>query len=530
MNPAIKLFLMIATFLTGGSFFTEAATSITRHGITWEFDKNYTTGQYANGDPWVVGPVVITQITPTPTAGRNGTVINPELGRTQGFDDRIPSNNPYSESLNVGNNLPLTVAANSSVVSSISSDGSVQYVTVSTYVVLTVVSAAPASGSFRPPYIGVGSRASAFNASQLDYTKLQKLAPPSGTPDLTTVANYFEKVWYEQDLTWTGRELHTSYMAPSGYGRDMANRTGDAALLLNLNYTNAQKEALLIRLVQYGIDIYGILLNGGKWNADGGHNNGRVMPLLTAAAALNNSTLKAQLDGSTMRFQEFQQTFFVTQADVNIKDRIPTNGRAQDNYSASDIGMPEWGVRHDEEPRKDNNRWDSPYRDSGNTSKTATAMVARVLGLRSTVNWEPLFQYQERHLNYEQSAGYGGEFNSNPTPNFHKQFYNTHKNAVPGSSGPAANPPPAAFSPGDRIQVSNVTNVRGSGALTATLLGVQAAGSNGTIVGGPVGPDSNNVTWWQVNFDTGVDGWTGQENYIKVSSSQPVRPTGLRAE
>ena len=527
MKPAAKLFLLIAVFFAGGALFTEAATSITRHGVTWKFDKDYTTGQYANGDSWVVGPVVITQITPTPTAGLNGTVINPQRGRTQGFDNRIPSNNPYSETLNVGNNLPLTVAANSSVVSSISSDGTVRYVTVGTYAILTVVSAPPAAGSFRPCYIGAGSRASLFNANNLDYTKLQKLAPPASTPDIATVASYFDRVWYEQDLTWTGRELHTSYMAVSGYGRDMANRTGDAALLLNLNYTDAQKKDLLIRLTQYGIDIYGILLNGGAWNADGGHNNGRLSPLLVAAGALNDSRLKAQLAGSGMKFQEFQQTFIVTQADVDLTARVPTNGRPIANYTSGDIGMAEWGIRHDEQPEKDNNLWGSPYRDSANCPKTATAMAARVMGLRATVNWEALFLYQDRHLNYEQGSSYGGEFNSNPTPAFHKAFYNAHKNAVPGSGGA---PPPAAFSPGDRIQVSQNTNVRGSGALTATLLGVQVAGSIGTIVGGPVGPDSNNIIWWQVNFDTGVDGWTGQDNYTKIVSSRPVPPTGLRVK
>lgn len=530
MNQAIKLFLLVVGFLVRGSLFTEAATSMTRHGVTWEFDENYTTGQYANGDPWVVGPVVITQITPTPTAGRSGTVVNPERGRTQGFDNRMGSNNPYSESLNVGNNLPLTVPVNNSVVSSISRADTVAYTKIDTYAVLTVVSTPPAAGSFRPPYIGSGSRASAFNASQLDYTKLQKLAPPSGTPDLTTVANHFDRLWYEQDLTWTGREMRTSYMASNGYGKDMAIKTGDAALLLNLNYTNAQKEALLIRFVQYGIDIHGILLDGGVWNADGGHNCGRLSPILVAAAALNSSTLKAQVVGASIKFQEFQQTFFVSQADVNLTNRTAINGKPISNYTTADIGMPEWGVTHTATPSKDNNRWDGPYRDIAGGQLTGPAMAARVMGLRTLVNWDAFFQYQERHLNYEQSAGYGGEFDSNPTPAFHKAFYNAHKNAVPGSGGVPIDPPLSAFSLGDRIQVSKDTMVRSSGALAATLLGVQTAGSIGTIVGGPVGPDSNNIIWWQVDFATGVDGWTGQDNYVKTVSSPPVPPTGLRVE
>ena len=525
MKPAAKLFLSIAVLLAGMPLVSDAASSVTRHGVTWEFDKDYITGQYANGDWFVKGPVTITRITPIPTAGRNGTVINPERSRTQGFDDRFGSN-PYDNALNVGKNLPITVAADSSVVSSISKSAVSTYTQLETFAILTVVNVAPAAGSFRPSYTSSGSRASTFNINQLDYSKLQKLTPPSGTPNITTVAGYFENPWYEQDLSWTGRYLHPSYMASNGYGKDMAVKTGDAALLLNLSYTDAQKEPLLIRFVQYGIDIYGILLDGGEWDADGGHNPGRLAPLVVAAGVLNDSRLKAQVAGSIMKFQEFQQTFFVSQADVNLTARVATNGRPIYNYSAKDIGMPEWGLRHSSSPEKDNNDWMSPYRDICGGQLTGLAMAARVMGLRTIVNWEPLFQYQERHLNYEQSAGYGGEFNSNATPGFHKAFYNAHKNAVPG--GTPIDPPLSAFLPGDRIQLSKDTNVRSSGVLAAPLLGVQVSGSIGTIVSGPLGPDSNNIIWWQVDFATGVDGWTGQDSYIKITSTPPVPPTGLR--
>src|SRR6478752_1172307 len=96
-----------------------AASSVTQHGVTWTFDKNYTTGQYANGDGWVVGPVTITAISPAPAIGQNGTVVNPVLGSTQGYDNRFGFNE-YNDALNVGNKLPTTIAVNSSVVSTIS--------------------------------------------------------------------------------------------------------------------------------------------------------------------------------------------------------------------------------------------------------------------------------------------------------------------------------------------------------------------------------------------------------------------------
>ena len=149
-----------------------------------------------------------------------------------------------------------------------------------------------------------------------------------------TVAGYFEKTWYEQDLDWTGRFLHTPYMADNGYGKDMALTTGDAALLLQLDYTNAQKAPLLITFVQYGIDIYGILTRA---------ETGMPMAVTTAAGSLRcwllrpcsmTAALKAKFAGSAKKFQEFQQTFTVTQADVNMTGRVGTNGDPVYNYTS----------------------------------------------------------------------------------------------------------------------------------------------------------------------------------------------------
>jgi hypothetical protein len=83
---------------------------------------------------------------------------------------------------------------------------------------------------------------------------------------------------------------------------------------------------------------------------------------------------------------------------------------------------------------------------------------------------------------------------------------------------------------GDRVELSANTNVRSSGALTATLLGTQLALAKGTIIGGPIGKDANNITWWQLDYDTGVDGWCGQDNFVKIPAVKPSKPTGLKTE
>lgn len=513
-----------------------AATSVSRNGVTWNFSADRQVGQYCNGDWWVVGPVTITSISPASVnvSGyvTNGSMRNPGTGSTQGFDNRfIAAYNPYNDALNVGNKLPQTLPADSSLVSAVSAPAYQQWGMIQSYSVLTVVSAPPAAGSFRPSYTGNGSRASRWKESDLNYGALQRLSRTGmSLPSMTDLASDFQRTWFEIDLAWTGRYMHTPYQALNGYGKDMAIKTGNAALLLNLDYTNAEKRDLLVGLVQYGIDIAGIRTNGGRWYDTGGHNVGRLSPLLVAAAALNATELRNHCAGSALGFSEYCQTFFVTQADVD-RPHYTADGRPRLPYTSANIGMPEWGETHNDNPSRDANNWNAFYRDICGGQFTAPAMAARVMGLRGVCAWEPFFLYQERHLNYEQGSSYGGEFNSNPTPAFHKQFYNAHKNAVPGSGGnPVDPPPPVGFALGDRIQVTKNTNVRVSGALTATLLGVQVANSEGTLVAGPTGPDVNNITWWQVDFDTGVDGWTGQDNYIKSTQDKPRIPTWIGAE
>jgi hypothetical protein len=103
-------------------------------------------------------------------------------------------------------------------------------------------------------------------------------------------------------------------------------------------------------------------------------------------------------------------------------------------------------------------------------------------------------------------------------------------NLLKSTSPPPPPPPVVTYAIGDRVELSANTNVRSSGALTATLLGAQLALAKGTIIGGPVGKDANNITWWQLDYDTGVDGWCGQDNFVKIPAVKPSKPTGLKTE
>jgi hypothetical protein len=432
--------------------------TLTKNDVTWTFSESKQVGQYANGDWWVVGPVTITSVTPdtirTTGSERHGMMVNPGNGDYtepapgsgvtpwHGFDSRIQWHE-YKANLNVA--LPYTAAVNSSVVKSVShvpdvpagrSTGHPLYI--KDYQILTVVAVAPASNSFRPPYRGDGSRTSTWTKADLKYNKLAmrpKAQVLTYLPDKAALEAAFSNVWFEYSGAWLGRYTHPFYMAPSGYGRDIANNTGDAALLLNLDYTAAEKESLLIGLVQYGIDIAGIIAKGGSWMADGGHNIGRLSPLIIAAFVLDDTTLKNYTKGIAQKFQEYQQTFFVEQADIDRNGLVGSagNGDFPVLYAPRDLGMPEWGIRHGSGfPTWDNNFWQASYRDINGGAFTAPAMAAKVMGARAYIDYEPFFKYAERHVDFERSSSYGGELSSNFTPGFHSDFHGAFNDAPLG--------------------------------------------------------------------------------------------------
>ncbi len=394
-----------------------AATSVSQFGITWTFDHNYTMGVFANNDPWVVGPVTVIGISPSSTniSGRvkNGSMVNPSGGgETQGYDSSMAIS--YSAALNKGLNLPLVLPAGSSLVSSISQDGAGVLPQLKTAAILTILASAPPAGSFRPAYCG-SDKTIKFNKSNLDYSKLAKLEPTSSTPSLATVERMFERPWLDHTPNWSARYLHPLDNMPD-YGREIADNVGVGALILHLNFTDAQKETLLIRFVQLGIDLYGIVANGGEdnWNADGGHASGRKWPILFAGIVLNDSDMKAI--GTTTRYKSYLspypafgedlQTFYISQSDIDLKGHKDADGMAQEDYIPGDLGKPEWGIRHYESPLKDDRAWVSDTKSVYRRCCTATAwggiaLAAHIMNAKTLWNHNAFFDYMDRYMAVE---------------------------------------------------------------------------------------------------------------------------------
>ena len=100
--------------------------------------------------------------------------------------------------------------------------------------------------------------------------------------------------------------------------------------------------------------------------------------------------------------------------------------------------------------------------------------------------------------------------------------------ATPSATpSPTPLPPSTKFKNGDSIKASpNQAYVRSSAG--GDLLGNQPVDTVGTVMDGPVWgsvPDTGQgVYWWAIDFPSGVDGWVGEDNLVKVSAVPTPTP------
>ena len=332
--PRLQL-IILCLIITMFCQFAYATTQVSKHGITWTFDSDYTVGQFANGDHWVLDQgsgVTVTQVDPAPTIWNNGYVhgsmINPMPSSAQGYDGLSYLSISYDPALSVS--FPVILSGGDSLVSTRSKTteppdcdagagimgwrevgGACRkdnFIRLYRAAVLTVVSQIPSNNGanvFRPPYAGNSKPLYLTSSLHRDLLPKLSLSSKPSISYLNEVAGYFENVWIEHKIGWTGEFVHPLKNMPV-YGREIGQVVQVAASLLMLDYTEAELEPLLINFVQHGIDLYAITENGGSWNADGGHSNGRKWPIIFAGIILDDEGMKYVDAG----FGEDGQTYF----------------------------------------------------------------------------------------------------------------------------------------------------------------------------------------------------------------------------
>lgn len=426
------LCIIAFSFLSLGQAPAEEANHISQYGITWTFDKAYPIGQFCTGDYWVRGPVTVIKITTdlhapgfAPQPGEDGSMVNPGTDNKQGYDNRLAS---YDAKLNaaliggkpISANNPLVLKVNSSLVSMVSwlykseqdtEPGTPKFnggtkaprPVTRAGAVLTVLPSAPVAGSFRPPYAG-NDKTVKFNVKGLDLSKLKNLAPVAATPNPESLAKQMERPWLDHVNEYLGAMVHPSENMPN-YGREIAQILSQVALLLHVDFSklpgNPAKDKLLAQFVQFGIDCTGIADNGGGWPANGGHHLGRKWPILFAGVMLNDSHMKDVGHWKT-RFQEDEQTFYVTQAEVDITHspqwKPDKRGGAPEPYTKENIGLPEWGIGHAVQPTADNREWRATYRGINTPIYPGFVLAARLMGQEEAWNHQALFDYTDRWM------------------------------------------------------------------------------------------------------------------------------------
>lgn len=311
--------------------------------------------------------------------------------------------------------------------------------------VLTVLASAPAAGSFRPPYCSTTK--TIWNKSSLDYSILKKYTVTGSPTDLIAHAATMDRVWIEIGTGTDGRSFHPTNNQYA-YGRDMANIGNGNIIALHSNFSDAVKEPLYIRVVQYGIDVYGAAVSGSgnMWgNTGGGFNMGRKPALVLAALALNDSNIAWYAEPANyFKFAEDTSHWFVTEADVGRA--LITSGSASigpyphQEYTVDQVGMAEWGLNHVFNPPQDSANWGQGYRNVNFQPNLRGALGVRLItGGEALWNWPSFFAYHERVWSIE-----GASWASN-WDEFTKNMWVTYSGYTPPADTTPPTPSPSTW-------------------------------------------------------------------------------------
>ena len=318
---------------------SDTARQVSQYGITWTFDRPREVGRFVTGDWWVVGPVRIASVTPTPGPApegqriavkknqfgdtahrddngmRNGSMVIATLTGSQGFDSRAKN---YDAGRSVS--FPRVLKPGESLVSSIShtkipnlamhheimwpSEKKTNSV-LKAAAILTCLGREPPDDAFRPPYAGTPVKL--HRVADLAWDRLAHLRPVGNPLPWEQMERYFQRPWLDFTHSWIDGAWVPSDNQPS-YGREYARLASIASLMLQLDVPRNRKRKLLIGLVQRGIDLWGVTKLGRHWDADGGIWSGRKWPIVFAGIMLGEAEM--QRPHPTYRFHEDQQTYY----------------------------------------------------------------------------------------------------------------------------------------------------------------------------------------------------------------------------
>lgn len=275
----------------GGGGEINFADSVAVGDITWNFDKEYRVGKFANGDPWVAGEfVVITRITPDFDGYDNGWEVNPVVSGPQGFQDGC-SGGGFDPALVP--DLPYTAQGPVSIVKT-TPTGS-ERPCIDQAAVLTVLPEIPPQNGeavFRPPY--VGDEKPFYFVDDLRLDSLPAYEPAGNPPELGYIEEAFTGLRLDHKTGVLGRSLRP-VQSMADYQPKNTPDINNGVLRLMLDDPVEEKMGALIQYVQAGIDKVHTILLGQTWPAGGGHQPGHIVAAAFTATMLDMTEVKSFL-------------------------------------------------------------------------------------------------------------------------------------------------------------------------------------------------------------------------------------------
>lgn len=287
-----------------------------KNTISYIFDKEYPCGRFANGDWWVSpqkkgDAVVIKEITPESNNGSHGFMVNPSKPNIQTYDARAGM---FDQDLII--NLPIKIDYPASIIKAVSSEAENEkkcrpcllYASV-----LTVLTE-PLSNSqmyLRPGYYGSDKDLFKVNLDgwKQKLNKAQFSYSGKYAPKISKISKRYQHVQLEALEDWSADALHPKDNLPH-YGARIATDNAESFLrfLLNdFNLNDADHLSAFINYLQMSVDLFTLADNGFKWRENGGHTNGRKLPLVIGRYFIDEQKFKHALGNSI--FSEDQQIY-----------------------------------------------------------------------------------------------------------------------------------------------------------------------------------------------------------------------------
>lgn len=389
-------------------------------GVSIILAGTQTSGLYVSGQPYIVisGPTNLTAISNPPNqdygacTADGGAMKNPIPMGTQGFCSHYVGTDSgvyvhaYEASKNIQLSLPYSVSPGDSITVSIMRDDLPSTkVPVYKIVVFMFVSEAPPAGSFRPGFYGT-DRSLAFNESDIQWDRIANY-PRAGLTTCPTQTYMEDEVrfpplpWHEWGADWTATKVRPQYNTANTNAENTAQfsaqRFGDAAMWINLDWTQAQKRKIVIRLIQNGIDMCSYHMAGGQMLASGSHQTGWKFPAFLAAVLLQDPDMLAITRNHHNFVEGSLTTYRISLSDLS---RYYTLDGTNYPFLYEDVGTYWWGIQHYSQSDKDRQPTiptADPYQ--GIYGLIVPSLLAvRMMQAESDWGWGIAFRYMPRHL------------------------------------------------------------------------------------------------------------------------------------